>query len=105
MNTPSIGWLTMAEKPQEHYNKIGKLAANHIKHKRTYESLYRPTLRQPYHSYLDLMERYNLLPNDSLIIGSAKLHGISVIASYDPDCQLACEGEGIQLIQEVADIA
>ena len=54
--------------------------------------------------YLDLMQRYNLLPNDALIIATAKLHGIPAIASYDPDFVSACEGEGIQLIREVTDL-
>ncbi len=54
--------------------------------------------------YLDLMERYNLLPNDALIIGAAKLHGISTIASYDLDFEPACAGEGIRLIRAVADL-
>ena len=55
--------------------------------------------------YLDLMQRYNLLPNDALIIANAKLHSISAIASYDPDFEPACQGEGIQLIREVSDLA
>lgn len=55
--------------------------------------------------YLDLMQRYNLLPNDALIIATAKLHGIPAIASYDPDFRPACAGEGIQLIREVTDLA
>lgn len=56
-------------------------------------------------TYLDLMQRYNLLPNDALIIATAKLHGIAAIASYDADFIPACQGEGIQLIREVSDLA
>lgn len=55
--------------------------------------------------YLDLMQRYNLLPNDALIIATAKLHSIPAVASYDPDFTIACQSEGIQLIREVADLA
>lgn len=55
--------------------------------------------------YLDLMQRYNLLPNDALIIATAKLHTIPAIASHDPDFESACQGEGIQLIREVSDLA
>ena len=54
--------------------------------------------------YLDLMQHYNLLPNDALIIATAKLHGISAIASHDADFIDACRGEGIQLVCEVADL-
>lgn len=55
--------------------------------------------------YLDLMQRYNLLPNDALIIATAKLHSIPAIASHDDDFIPACQGENIQLIREVADLA
>lgn len=55
--------------------------------------------------YLDLMQRYNLLPNDALIIATAKLHDITAVASYDPDFLPACQGEGIRLIREIADLA
>ena len=55
--------------------------------------------------YLNLMQTYNLLPNDALIIATAKLHSISAIASYDPDFMSACQGEGIQLVREVTDLA
>lgn len=55
--------------------------------------------------YLNLMQRYNLLLNDALIIATAKLHGIPAIASHDPDFLPACQGESIQLVREVADLA
>lgn len=53
---------------------------------------------------LRLMATYNLLPNDALILATCKLHRISRIASYDADFATACAGEGIQLIQQVADL-
>lgn len=51
------------------------------------------------------MQRYNLLPNDALIVATAKLHDILTIASLDPDFESACQGEGIRLIREVSDLA
>lgn len=55
--------------------------------------------------HLDMMEIYNLLPNDALILATCKLNGIQTIASYDADFEMACAGEGIQLIRSVSDIA
>ncbi|QJD77768.1 PIN domain-containing protein [Spirosoma rhododendri] len=51
--------------------------------------------------YLDLMQQYNLLPNDALIIATAKLHQIPAVASFDADFA----GEGIRLVRDVADLA
>ncbi|RYF65581.1 MAG: PIN domain-containing protein [Cytophagaceae bacterium] len=55
--------------------------------------------------YLHFMAKYNLLPNDALILATCKLHNINRLASYDSDFAAACAGEGIQLIQTVADLA
>ncbi len=49
------------------------------------------------------MATYNLLPNDALILAACKHHGIPAIASFDPDFAVPCQGEGIQLLQSVAD--
>lgn len=54
--------------------------------------------------YLRYMQQYNMLPNDALILATCKLSGIDQIASYDSDFATACAGEGIQLIQAVADL-
>ncbi|CCG99616.1 putative PIN domain protein [Fibrella aestuarina BUZ 2] len=54
--------------------------------------------------YLRYMQQYNLLPNDALILATCKLHRISRLASYDADFGTACAGEGIQLIQQIADL-
>ena len=54
--------------------------------------------------FIDLMQRYNLLPNDALIIATTKLHGIPAIASHDDDFIPACEGENIQLIRNLSDL-
>jgi predicted nucleic acid-binding protein len=51
------------------------------------------------------MEKYNLLPNDALIMATCKLSNIDWIASYDGDFESICRDEGIQLIRSVSDIA
>ncbi|NEU65810.1 type II toxin-antitoxin system VapC family toxin [Spirosoma agri] len=55
--------------------------------------------------YLKLMEDYNLLPNDALILATCKLNSVNQLASYDADFEAACIGEGIQLIRQVSDLA
>jgi len=51
-----------------------------------------------------LMERYNLLPNDAIILGLCKFHEIKTIASFDrTDFVQFCQDEGIVLISSVAD--
>jgi predicted nucleic acid-binding protein len=55
--------------------------------------------------YLDLMQTYNLLSNDSLIIATAKLHGIPALASFDANFLPACKGESIRLIRTITDVA
>lgn len=55
--------------------------------------------------YLDLMQQYNLLPNDALIVATAKMHQIPAVTSFDADFVAACTGEGIRLVREVADLA
>ncbi|QKZ15538.1 type II toxin-antitoxin system VapC family toxin [Spirosoma sp. KUDC1026] len=54
--------------------------------------------------YLRLMQRYNLLPNDALILATCKLHGVTYLASYDNDFGPACAGEEIKLIQQIDDL-
>ena len=54
--------------------------------------------------YLRLMQQYNLLPNDALILATAILHQIPAFASYDPDFIAACQGEGIRLVREISDL-
>lgn len=55
--------------------------------------------------YLYLMEKYNLLPNDALILATCKLNGIDQIASYDADFETACLGENIRLIRSIDELA
>ena len=53
----------------------------------------------------NLMERYNLLPNDALIIANCHHHGIQYIASYDiNDLEPVCKGENMILISSIADL-
>ncbi|MBK8566505.1 MAG: PIN domain-containing protein [Saprospiraceae bacterium] len=52
---------------------------------------------------IQFMSNYNLLPNDALILAACKHHGVPALASFDPDFSAACRGEGIQLVQSVAD--
>jgi predicted nucleic acid-binding protein len=67
------------------------------------------TFLEPGHTviplYLRYMEKYNLLPNDALIMATCKLSNIDWIASYDGDFESICRDEGIQLIRSVGDIA
>jgi len=52
-------------------------------------------------TFLRLMERYNLLPNDAIILASCIKHGIKVIASFDADFTEICEKENILLVSEI----
>ncbi|HRG36773.1 MAG TPA: PIN domain-containing protein [Chitinophagales bacterium] len=47
------------------------------------------------------MSKYNLLPNDALILATCKLNQINMIASFDSDFKTACEKEKIQYIDSV----
>lgn len=48
-----------------------------------------------------LMKAYNMLPNDAIILGHCLTANISYLASYDSDFQLACQQEGIRLIDSL----
>lgn len=48
-----------------------------------------------------LMQQYNLLPNDAMIMALCKMHGIGGLASYDPDFESTCAGEGMLWIHSV----
>lgn len=45
-----------------------------------------------------LMQQYNLLPNDSIIIATCKINGINYLASYDSELKDVCLNEGISFI-------
>ncbi len=48
----------------------------------------------------DLMKKYNLLPNDAIILATCKIHNIAKLASHDSDFIEPCKGEGIELLKE-----
>jgi predicted nucleic acid-binding protein len=48
----------------------------------------------------ELMSKYNLLPNDAIILATCKLHNIPKLATHDKDFITACKGEGIELLTE-----
>ena len=47
-----------------------------------------------------LMSKYNLLPNDAIIIATCKMHNITKLASHDTDFIIPCQEEGIELLIE-----
>jgi len=53
---------------------------------------------------LDLMKKYNLLPNDAQIISTCKINQISMLASLDTDFTEICKKEDIELISSVEQI-
>ena len=50
-------------------------------------------------SYL-FMKKYNLLPNDSLILATCKIYDLDALASYDSDYKEIVEKENIKLLTE-----
>lgn len=52
---------------------------------------------------IKLMEKYNLLPNDALIISICKFYEIKFLASLDSDFRIVCHRENIKLISSVLD--
>ena len=52
------------------------------------------------HDVSKLMSKYNLLPNDAVILATCKLNNITKIASHDSDFIIPCEAEGIELLRE-----
>lgn len=46
------------------------------------------------------MSKYNLLPNDAIILATCKIHNIPRLAYYDFDFVLPCKAEGIELLRE-----
>jgi predicted nucleic acid-binding protein len=48
----------------------------------------------------DFMMKYNLLPNDAIILATCKIHNITQLASHDSDFILPCKAEGIELFRE-----
>ena len=46
----------------------------------------------------ELMSKYNLLPNDAIILATCKIHSINMLASHDTDFIEPCNEEGIHLL-------
>ena len=46
------------------------------------------------------MSKYNLLPNDAIILATCKMHNIAKLASHDTDFIIPCQEEGIELLIE-----
>lgn len=53
---------------------------------------------------VELVKKYNLLPNDALILASCQLQNIKVLASYDSDFAKVCEAEGLLLLLDESDL-
>jgi uncharacterized protein len=56
-------------------------------------------------TYLRLMQTFNLLPNDALILATCLLHGVEQVASYDPDFEQVCAQNALQLIAQAQDLS
>lgn len=52
-----------------------------------------------------LMEAYNLLPNDALILAACLAYGIECLASFDADFGPACQREGVRLVSKAEEVA
>ncbi len=50
----------------------------------------------------ELMSKYNLLPNDAIILATCKLYGTK-LASHDSDFIIPCREENIELIRDDTD--
>ena len=59
-----------------------------------------PTDKQIFTMVPMYMAKYNLLPNDAIILATCKLHGITQLASHDSDFIIPCQAEGIELLRE-----
>lgn len=55
-------------------------------------------------SAFEMMKRYNLLPNEALIIATCIHNNIKNLASYDSDFKIASNSNGIKLLSQVDEI-
>ena len=53
---------------------------------------------------IEIMSKYNLLPNDSAIIALCLHHQIFKIASFDPDFKNVCADKGILWVSEITQL-
>ena len=63
-----------------------------------------PTVQDASLQTVSLMKRYNLLPNDALILSSCLAEKVAVLASFDSDFLAACKSEGVKVIQDISEI-
>lgn len=54
---------------------------------------------------INFMKKYNLLPNDALILSTCKKYGIEALATHDADFARPCQAEGIYLLSSAEDFA
>lgn len=53
----------------------------------------------------DLMKKYNLLPNDALILATVIFNEMDILTSYDQkDFTEACLSENIKLVSNLSDV-
>ena len=52
------------------------------------------------YAVIDLMKRYNLLPNDALIFASCLENQIEYLATFDSDFELPCSNHGIKILKK-----
>ncbi|MEP6467130.1 MAG: type II toxin-antitoxin system VapC family toxin [Parafilimonas sp.] len=79
-------------------NKITHIFASSDQYKLIKTCYFLDNDKRLYSLVPDLMAKYNLLPNDAIILATCKLHGIKNLASHDKDFEEACKVEGISLV-------
>ncbi len=52
----------------------------------------------------ELMNKFNLLPNDALILATCKFNDIGFLATYDTDFEIPCKKLGIEILKNSDDI-
>ena len=81
-------------------NEINKVFSNSYEYMLLENFSYLSNDSRLYSLIPDLMKKYNLLPNDAIILATCKLHGITLLASHDKDFIVPCQNEGITLLNE-----
>ena len=52
----------------------------------------------------EFMKKYNLLPNDALILASCVNNQIKKLATFDSDFNIPCEELGIKILRKIDDL-
>ena len=81
-------------------NEINKVFSNSYEYMLLENFSYLSNDSRLYSLIPDLMKKYNLLPNDAIILATCKLHSITLLASHDKDFIVPCQNEGITLLNE-----